>query len=77
MARPGTRGRVTLSPMSLGRGRIGHRALTLFVVFGASILLGYLGMPTPLHAMASLGLALIGIGTITAIERRPTPGARS
>ena len=63
--------------MSLGRGRFGHRAVTLFVVFGASVLLGYLGMPTKLHAMASLGLALIGIGTITAIERRTATRMRS
>jgi hypothetical protein len=62
--------------MSLGRAHLAHRALTLVVVFGMSFLLGYLGMPTPLHAMASLGLALIGIGTITAIERRAAPRVR-
>jgi hypothetical protein len=63
--------------MSLGRAQFGHRALTLFAVFGTSFLLGYFGMPTPLHAMASLGLALIGIGTVTALERRPSPRVRS
>jgi hypothetical protein len=63
--------------MSLGRAQLGYRAVILFTVFGASFLLGYLGMPTPLHAMASLGLALIGIGTVTALERRPARRARS
>ena len=77
MARRPALGRATLSPMSLGRAQFGHRAMTLAVVFGASFLLGYLGMPTALHAMASLGLALIGIGTVTAIERRTAPRVRS
>ena len=61
--------------MSPVRAHSGHRAVTLLMVVGASFVLGYLGMPTPLHAIASLGLALIGIGTVMALEltRRPGP----
>ena len=62
--------------MSPVRAHSGHRAVTLLMVVGASCVLGYLGMPTPLHAIASLGLALIGIGTVMALEltsRRPGP----
>ena len=62
--------------MTSDRALMGHRAVTLLMVVGTSFLLGYLGMPTPLHAMASLGLALIGIGTVMALEihsRRPGP----
>ncbi len=53
-----------------------HRALTLVSVVGTSFVLGYLGMPAALHAMASLGLAFIGIGTVRALEitaSRPGP----
>ncbi|HEX3597178.1 MAG TPA: hypothetical protein VHU80_18850 [Polyangiaceae bacterium] len=62
--------------MSPDRALSGHRAVALVMVVGTSFLLGYLGMPTPLHALASLGLALIGIGTVMALEiqsRRPGP----
>ncbi|HEX4341362.1 MAG TPA: hypothetical protein VH062_35885 [Polyangiaceae bacterium] len=62
--------------MALERPLLGHRVVTLVMVVGTSFLLGYLGMPTPLHALASLGLALIGIGTVMALEihsRRPGP----
>jgi len=53
--------------------------ITLCLVVSASFLLGYLGMPTALHALASLGLALIGIGTVMALDftsQRPGPPPR-
>jgi hypothetical protein len=62
--------------MAADGARPRHRALTLIMVVGTSFLLGYLGMPAALHAMASLGLAFIGIGTVMALElgsRRPGP----
>jgi hypothetical protein len=60
--------------MAADGARPRHRALTLVMVVGASFLLGYLGMPAALHAMASLGLAFIGIGTVRALELGPRSG---
>jgi hypothetical protein len=68
--------------MAADGARPRHRALTLVSVVGTSFLLGYLGMPAALHAMASLGLAFIGIGTVRALElgafrSGPPPGNSS
>jgi len=52
------------------------RVVTFFFVIGTSCLLGYLRMPPTLHAMASLGLFFLGIGTVRALEilaSRPGP----
>ncbi len=62
--------------MAQDRARIRDRAVVLVMVVVTSFALGYLGMPAALHAVASLGLALIGVGTVMALEgssRRPRP----
>ena len=52
--------------MSLDGAKSKHRAITLCLVVGASFFLGCLGMPTALHAMASLDI----------ISQRPGPPPR-